>query len=388
MPLSFGAELRARRLATGVSLTRFAHSINYSKSHISKIENGAKVPGTLLARLCDAALGADGQLAALAGGAPSRRPANRGPWAPVISTWPLVTKAGPAEVLDAFRAQFDTIRRLTQTLSAAVLLPMLITETRAVHMVAATAGATARSRLFLLAARYAELTGWMTQETGDDTGALWWTNLAVGYAAEGGDRQLAAFAGVRRADIAMYQRNSAETIALARYVQRIDCGGRIRALAAQREAQGHAIAGDYDACLRALDQAAYWFARSEERDGEPVLGSSTIRDPIDMAIGWCLHDLGWPHEAARRLAGQLDGTPGWAGRTRGRLGARYALALLAGGDIEPGCAALRRALDDCAGLGSATIRSDLREVARHLHRHPTHPSARAVLPRLTEALAG
>jgi transcriptional regulator with XRE-family HTH domain len=419
MPLSFGAELRARRLTAGISLTRLAKSINYSKSHLSKIENGTKAPGMLLARLCDVALEADGELASIVTTAQTprlsrppgksevddlwvmqlepagsgrfgmaRRPGNAEPLH--RTSWPPASNGAQQrytdEVLGEFRGQFDSLRRLTQSLPPAATLPLLIAGTHAMRLAAATAPAAIQARLFLLASRYAELTGWMTQEAGDDDGAVWWTDLAVEYAAAGGDRRLAAFAGVRRADIAMYQHNGPRTVELARHVQRLDCGSRIRGLAAQREAQGHAIDGDHDACRRALDRAATWLGEPDDTSAGPVLGSSTVSDPINMATGWCLHDLGRPDQAAERLVGQLERTPAWAARTRGRLGARYALALLAAGDIDRGCAALDQALNDGAGLNSATIRTDLREAAHQLNRHPTNQTARTTLPRLTNAL--
>ncbi|MDI6098174.1 helix-turn-helix transcriptional regulator [Actinoplanes sp. NEAU-A12] len=409
MALSFGAELRARRLAAGVSLTRFARAVNYSKSHISKIENGMKVPGTLLARICDAALDADGKLAALA---PAVRPSaaeasateagHESPWvleldpsgrgrfgaATTVAEWPSMpgTPRDAGHLVDAFRVQFDNLRRMTQFMPPAAMIPILITGTRAVRLTALPAPEPARSRLLLLAGRYAELTGWMAQESGDDASALWWTGLAVRFAAEGGDHHIAAYADVRRADIAMYQRNGAKTISLAQRVQDTKCSSRVLGLAAQREAQGHALQGDYDACRHALDRAATWLNQPDDTAAEPVLGTSTVHDPIAMAADWCLYDLGRPEQAGQRLIGQLNQTPMWASRTRARLGARYALGLLAAGRVEEGCAALETALDDSVGLGSATIRTDLLEAGRHLNRRPADLMVRAVMPRLIEAL--
>jgi hypothetical protein len=407
-------------LIVGLSLTRLAASINYSKSHLSKIENGTKTPGVLLARLCDTVLEAGGELAAMVTTAPplptqrsssrvsatdswimqlnsggsgcftvdGRGPANAEP--AHRTTWPPTPNVSrqhyPEDIVGEFRAQFDSLRRLTQSLPPAAVTPLLIAGTHATRLAAAAAPGKVRARLFLLAGRFAELTGWMAQEAGDDDGAVWWTDLAVDYAAAGDDRHLGAFAWVRRADIAMHQRNGARTIELAQHAQGLDCGNRIRGLAAQREAQGHAIDGDQDACARALDRAATWLERSDDSSAEPILGSSTVNDPIDMASGWCLHDLGRPEQAAGLLSTLLDRTPTWAGRTRGRLGARYALALLAAGDVDGGCAALERALDDCAGLGSATIRIDLRETGRHLNRRSNSAAARKVMPHLIDTL--
>ncbi|MFF3754708.1 ATP-binding protein [Streptomyces sp. NPDC002018] len=54
---SFGAELRRMRQAAGMSLGRLAAAANYSKSQLSKVENGVARPHHDLARACDLALG-------------------------------------------------------------------------------------------------------------------------------------------------------------------------------------------------------------------------------------------------------------------------------------------------------------------------------------------
>ena len=43
---SFGAELRRRRVAAGLSLAQLAARIHYSKGYLSKIETGHKPPGS------------------------------------------------------------------------------------------------------------------------------------------------------------------------------------------------------------------------------------------------------------------------------------------------------------------------------------------------------
>src|SRR5262249_50425917 len=64
-PLGFGAELRRRREAAGLSLAALARLVHYSKSHLGKVETGVKRPGADLARRCDSALACGGSLAAL-----------------------------------------------------------------------------------------------------------------------------------------------------------------------------------------------------------------------------------------------------------------------------------------------------------------------------------
>jgi len=364
MDLSFGAELRRRRLAAGYTLGRFAASLHYSKSHLSKVELGRKAPSEELVRRCDAALGAGGALVALVAGTPAMKPRaavpatlgnhwvvrldadGRGDFGPVlprstlvadalgVMTWAMspatASRRSNADEFDAFRSMFDRNRALAQIMSPAALLPMLIGQTHALRVVAGNTTAPARRSMSVLAGRYADFTGWLAQEAGDDAGALWWTDRAVEFAATGGDDEMAAHALVRRADVALYRQDARSTVALAQCAEMSSRSRRVRGLAAQRQAQGHALAGDYDRCRRALDRAARWLDRRDDEsddDQQPVLGSSTIDDPVEMATGWCLFDLGRPKQASEKLRVQLDRLPSHARRTRARLGARYALSL-------------------------------------------------------------
>jgi transcriptional regulator with XRE-family HTH domain/tetratricopeptide (TPR) repeat protein len=64
-PDTFGPALRRTRLAKGVSLRALGARVHYSKGHLSKIENGLVQARLDLAEACDAALGANGRLAAV-----------------------------------------------------------------------------------------------------------------------------------------------------------------------------------------------------------------------------------------------------------------------------------------------------------------------------------
>src|SRR5215468_7716218 len=74
--MDFGDELRRRREASGQTLGQFARRLHYSTGYLSKIENGLKPPSEDVARRCDAALGANGELLALL---PRPRPVGRPP---------------------------------------------------------------------------------------------------------------------------------------------------------------------------------------------------------------------------------------------------------------------------------------------------------------------
>jgi transcriptional regulator with XRE-family HTH domain len=70
---TFGSELRRLRHDAGVSLSELARRVHYSKSYLSKVENGRARPNDSLAALCDQEFSTGGALAALMPRPPVRR---------------------------------------------------------------------------------------------------------------------------------------------------------------------------------------------------------------------------------------------------------------------------------------------------------------------------
>ncbi|MFI8992915.1 helix-turn-helix domain-containing protein [Streptomyces sp. NPDC053542] len=414
----FGEELRKRRLDAGLSLTALSATVHYSKAQLSKVERGIKAPSRDLARLCDAALQADGELIALVAAPPAGSPREPVPHGIDEEEWTMqlspdgpnwfqpvgrrqvvsagaaslmrwrtsgrspVSPAAGAGILEASRSLFTHYRRLGQSVEPGYLLPGLIAQTHTLRELSAHADSRTRQELLALGSRYAEYVGWLVQETGDEQAALWWTQRAVDLAAAGGDRALAGYALVRRALVTLYQDDAEQTVALAQQAQSSTLPPRIRGLAAQREAQGHALAGDLDACLRSLDRARALLGRQESDAEAPVIGSMHLPDSVGMVTGWCLFDLGRPHEAAEELNRQLALVSPDAVRTQVRYGVRRALAYAADGEIEHACALTVPLLDGVAAVRSATVTIDLRRLARALARHSDHPAVRQLAPRL------
>ncbi|MGP4048552.1 helix-turn-helix domain-containing protein [Streptomyces sp. 2A115] len=414
----FGEELRKRRLEAGLSLTALSGAVHYSKAQLSKVERGIKAPSRDLARLCDAALGADGALIALAAQAAPDVPAEPAPghideedWIMQLSpdgpnrfqslgrrevvgagvaslmTWRSdgsgpVSPASCAGMLEVSSSLFTHYRRLGQTVDPGLLLPVLIAQTHTLRELSAQTDADTRQQLLALGSRYAEYVGWLVQETGDDRAALWWTQRAVDLAAAGGDQALAGYALVRRALVTLYRDDAEHTISLARRAQSGRLPPRIRGLAAQREAQGHALAGNLNSCLRALERARTLLAREDDSSDGPVIGTMHLPDLVGMVTGWCLVDLGRPREASEELDRQLAVVSQDAVRTQVRYGVRRALAHASAGEIDHACALTTQLLDGLAAVRSATVTTDLRRLARVLARHSNHPSVRELGPRL------
>ena len=411
----FGAKLRRRRLEVGWSLTDLARVVHYSKSHLSKVETGHKIPSVDLARRCDSVLDCRGELASLVKASVPNRSARGDAQPDEIWLLALDTDGGSRfatasrtearqrglaprraaqtaghvdeTALTSFRTMFDEMRKLGQSMSATALMPTLVSQTHLLQTVAsATTDPALRDAALVLAARFAEFAGWMAQEDGNNSDAERWTDRAVELAAAGSDHEMAAYALVRRALITLYNHDAVGTVALARQAQLSADSARTRGLAAQREAQGHAIAGDYDACFRALDHAAGLLRKPADRDHGPIMGTSNVADPVGMATGWCLFDLGQPAEAVEILRRELDLIPAHALRARSRFGARLALALAGSGEVEEACQVTERVLGTHDDVDSATIRIDLRNLSRTLNRWHAQPDVRRVMPRLNEAL--
>lgn len=447
---SFGTELRRRRVGAGLSLTDLAALVHYSRSHLSKVETGVKVPSRDLARRCDAALGCDGALGALAptrsagsvrsGDRPDHGEAEDGGEVWIVSmgadggtgfgtvsrrhllagavtglTAPDPRGRRPAErgrstqapasadreTIASFRAMFGEMRGLGQKMAPRALMPALAAHTHALRSMAAQARPAERDAALLLAGRYAEYTGWMAQEAGEDVQAMWWTDRAVELTAAGGDEEMAAYAMVRRGLIALYRHDATTTVELAESAFSRARSPRVRGLAAQRAAQGHAIAGDYDACFRALDSAAELLARADgeaaaeggnsgsggnDGRGGPVIGTANVPDPVAMTTGWCWFDLGQPTRAAEALTRELDRIPPSAERARARYTARLALSLAGAGEPEQACVVAAPVLDACGRLDSATVRLDLCGLSRALNRWHALPEVRDTRVRLLAVL--
>ncbi|WP_291409598.1 helix-turn-helix transcriptional regulator [Actinophytocola sp.] len=398
MAESFGMLLRKLRTEAGISLGELARRIIYSKGHVSKIENGLQRPSAMFAKLCDRALSTDGVLTAAVQPASSQAveppDADGGVWvmeldetggvrfnqvsrrtmlagAGVLLGSALTRGAGIAtdeHTLTVLRSAFYQHRELGMMASPRVVLAPAIAQVHALRTLAAGNPEPMRSELLRLASRVAEFAGWMSQEAGQEGAALWWTDRAVELAAAGRDPHLASFALVRRAELAMYRHDPVSTVGLTQQAQRDPAAGsRILGLAAQFEAQGHALAGDLSAYRRALDRAASLLAVREDGTA-PVLGMSSAPDQVSLAAGWSLYDLGRPAEAAQILDKQVPGIRPTARRAKARFGVRRALAHALNGDIEHACSAVRDLLPDIAQVDSATIRGDLRDLARTLNR--------------------
>jgi transcriptional regulator with XRE-family HTH domain len=342
---TFGQEVRRLRTERGLSLTQLTGLVPYSKGHLSKIENGQVHPNPGMARIFDDVLQAGGRLIALAD-APAK---------PIQSDH--------ASLL-AYDAMFEQHRALGHRLSPEVVLGGLRPQVDFLSSMARSADDPGLGRgLWLLAARYAEYAGWMEQERGDDASAAELTKRAVQYAAKGGDLELEAYAFVRAAEFALYRGDAHATVGFARRAA-TSRSTAVRAVAAQREAQGYALAGAAVRCQHALDRAD----ELQRAVRESRYGTTSLIDQVAIARAWSFHDLGRHAEAAAILDAQLPLISPTALRAHTRFGLRRALAHAAAGDVDHACELVAALLDDIRQVKSATVHIDLTAFSKLLSR--------------------
>ncbi|MEW2445756.1 helix-turn-helix domain-containing protein [Micromonospora marina] len=414
MTALFGVELRRRRQAAGLSLGALAAAIHYSKSHLSKIENGVKPPNVPLARLCDAALGADGELACLVeaprddGGRPgsaqysdaSARDASTSGalTAPIPVTRREVCIAGvgglaalvpaldPAicasyePAVQGFRALFEHSRQLGRTISPAVVLRLVTVQVQTLRELAASPTSSRRA-LLTLAGRNAEFAGWMAQEMGDYETAWSWTSLGISFAEAGGDVELPVYGFVRRAGLMLCRDDPTAAAVLAGQATIAGVPAWIRRSALLRQAQAHARAGDGRSCRGALLRAERIPADATGQS----LGSRSGPDQLPLVTGWCLYELGLARDSAAVLDEAVPHLPSGAARARIRFGVRRALAHAESGSLGLACSLTEELAASAVAVDSATIRRDLRRLHHTLRRWHRQPEVARVIPLLNVA---
>ncbi|MFI0723244.1 helix-turn-helix domain-containing protein [Streptomyces sp. NPDC021224] len=392
----FGRELHRLREAAGMSLRTLAREAQCSPAHLSRIEHGQRQPGHGVARLLDRAVDARGRLLALLTGDGARHtqdapgdppdgsadgPAGPVPWVP--------DPRDSAAVAAAFGAAVWHLRVLGRQVPAHVVLPGVAEQARSLREIA-LAGRTPDRTLLRLAAHTAEFAGWMAQESGRPAEAARWTAEAGRLASLGRFHDLRAYSRVRQAELAMYAGSAATVVELCERVRHSrEYGVRVRAFAAQRAAQGHAMRGEVVAAMRALEQAReLWSAQPDERPDALLIGSAAIGDPGQLVTGWCWTDLGRPRLAAELLHTALGPAHRVEGRRiRALFGARAARALAEGGEVQEAVELGRRAMRAASATHSATARGELRLLAVALERAPQHRPA-TDLVRAIRALPG
>ncbi|MFF3310466.1 helix-turn-helix domain-containing protein [Streptomyces sp. NPDC002952] len=255
MTETFGDALR--RLRGTRSLRDVAKLASCGKSHVSDLENGRRHPTAQTARALDDALGAGGELAALADVRPGSSPLERADalqagLEEALATGPLADSS-----LDEIEWTVERHGRATRYRPESQHFPELLADFQDVRVLLTHHNAgPARRRLLVAAARMSGLTALTLLKLGDERSLSWW-RTARKAAAAANDRATLSWAYAQEAYQSYYSGDLHGAIELAVRAQHLagglPCVGP--ALAAPLEARAHARLGDTDAAPRALAEA-------------------------------------------------------------------------------------------------------------------------------------
>ncbi|MFF2612080.1 hypothetical protein [Kitasatospora sp. NPDC058046] len=241
-----------------------------------------------------------------------------------------------------------------------------------------------REELLTIGTRTAEFLGWLNQDLGDFDRALFWSDRAMEWAQEAGDDVMAAYVLFRKSNQATAQRNAQKAVSLARAAQRsVGATHRIRALAAQQEAQGHALMGNPRFAQAKFDEAHEIAAAPDDSHADDALDLAYCTPTyIEMQRANCLIELGDPHTAVGMLEAELQVLPPVYRNDQGVYLSRLARAYAVSGEPEQAATAADRALSIAVDTESARAMSELTAAGKALQRWSAVPEVATFTRRL------
>ncbi len=155
--------------------------------------------------------------------------------------------------------------------------------------------------LFNAAAVLTELVGWMTYDIGDHRAARHYFERALDLCNAVQDRAYAGFVLSSMSHQALYLGHGREAVELAHAAQHRAAGAAPALVMAEchmMEARGHALIGDYRACVDALRKATQAFESADPACQPQWMG--TFDEAVFAThVGTCFRDLRRPQEALR-----------------------------------------------------------------------------------------
>jgi tetratricopeptide (TPR) repeat protein len=216
-----------------------------------------------------------------------------------------------------------------------------------------------------LESRWAQFAGWLSHETGDTGQRDAWMERALRLAQEGGDRDMAALIRMRQSQWAVQTQDAKQAILFADAGLHGGATQQTRALCALKAAQGHALAGDADACERRLADA---YALVEADSPPPPWAgyfrvTSTWHVRMEEARAWL-----WlrPSKAIAMYESALRDWPRDLLRDGGSHQARLALACAGAGEYDRARAEGRKALAIARTTKSTGTARELKQLAKAL----------------------
>ncbi|MEV0443223.1 helix-turn-helix transcriptional regulator [Streptomyces spectabilis] len=302
---TFGEALR--RIRGSRSLRDLAALASCGKSYISDLENGRRHPAPQMARALDDALGACGELVALADSRPGENVLQQTDR--LQAGLHDLLAAGPLVDSSLDEVEWTVVRhgRATRYRPEVQHLPELLADFQDLRVLLGhRQTAPARRRLLVAAARMSGLTALTFLKTGDERAMSWW-RTARKAAAAADDRATLSWAYAQQAYQAYYSGDLHGAVEMADRAQQLASGMPCVGppLAAPLEARAHARLGNREATMRALAAAETALERLPDDD---QIGSAFgySESQLRFHAGDALTHLGETARAREELARAAD----------------------------------------------------------------------------------
>ena len=232
-----------------------------------------------------------------------------------------------------------------------------------------------------LAAQYAESAAWLYEDAADMASAQRWTTAAMEWSIEANDSPMLAWVMYRRSQQSTSTANGGQVIGLAEAARRDESSlpSTMRAAIRVQLAHGHALDQDARQVGRLLDEAHQWAAADIDGDARAGHGSFCTASYIETHRASCLNRLGRPQEAVTIYEQALPLIPAVYRRDRAAALSGLAYSYAALDDAERAAATASEALPIAQRAGSDRIVTQIRAVARTLHRHERVPAVATLL---------
>ncbi|NKY60532.1 helix-turn-helix domain-containing protein [Nocardia flavorosea] len=294
------------------------------------------------------------------------------------------------ELVDYFRTQLAGHYTADMYLGPLYLIPTVRAQTELIGRLAGTADTPVRWRLLEIGTAYAALLGWLYQDAGDRATSARWRDTTLSFAHRSGNPQLISYALSNMAMLALDHNDGRTVVDYARAARAAgtELAPKVRVIALQHEAQGHAMLGDRATADRLLDEAVPLIGRID--DVYPW-GNSCRRTPHHMEVqrATCYGRTGRTRDAADAAAlwdKIMDSMPESARRDNAVFRARQSAVLSRVPDPDRAVWAAAEAVEAVRVTGSARLCRELKEAASHA-RAWVNTSAGRELRALVESVA-
>ncbi|WP_267242861.1 hypothetical protein [Streptomyces sp. PR69] len=343
--------LESAALRLGIALP----SRSSLKTQVSMFENGRRAPGPeYQALFCEVYQATRKELGLAVESAPPQLDA-----LPVLPIPRASSPRATPEVLNYLTSVFAQHVQAEPLVGPRFLVPAVQSQVPLIEELCKEASGPLRDDAVRVGARYAELLGWLHQDTGDSQQAMLWTNRALNYASELDDAALSAYVFQRRSNIAAEAGQAGYAVGLANAALKRarELPSQVQAVALRARANSYALLGQADDCARALDEARA--LADQAAQDESGLAPYCSVSYIDMEAANCALQLRRPEDAVRTLEASLTRWPAEQQRDRGLCLARLATAYAQLEDVEGAYNAASQAAAIAQTTGSARILAEL-----------------------------